>query len=79
MIEAVIYTATATILALIVLVPSLGIVWAGMNKEVPGTVFIIDWIPFVGLAALGLVALVISTVAPTIYANRTSIRAALAA
>ncbi|MBG0741169.1 FtsX-like permease family protein [Paeniglutamicibacter antarcticus] len=77
--EAVIYTATATILALIVLIPSLGIVWAGMDKVVPRTEFIFDWIPFAGLAVLGLAALIISTVAPTIYANRISIRAALAA
>lgn len=78
MLEAIIYTVTAIILSMLVLAPTLGIVWLSMSNTVPGMGFIIDWVPVAALASLGLAALLISTTVPTIYANRVSIRSALA-
>ncbi|MFZ3454640.1 FtsX-like permease family protein [Arthrobacter sp. 7Tela_A1] len=75
--EAVIYAVTAAILSLIVLIPTLAIVWAAMNKTVPGATFMISWVPWSVVAGMGLLGLMIATVVPTIYANRSSIQPAL--
>ena len=75
--EAVIYTATAAILSLLVLIPTLATVWAAMNSMVPGTQFVISWIPWAAVAGAGLLALLGSTVFPTLYSMRSSIQAEL--
>lgn len=75
--EAVIYTATAAILSLLVLIPALATVWAAMNSMVPGTPFVVSWASWAAVAGAGLIALLVSTIIPTLYSMRSSIQSAL--
>jgi type II secretory pathway component PulF len=75
--EAAIYAATAAILSLLVLIPTLATVWAAMNSVVSGTQFLVSWTPWATVAGAGLIALLVSTVVPTLYSMRSSIQTAL--